>query len=479
MIGVLFAAIEIASGFGSLAAGRAMRCGDPQKTMLSGTVASILFICATPFLGGIFLLAAAGADRARLAAGLVQPMMFSVQAKAVGRYRQGSVVGLRQTANRLSSIVIPPIMGVIADWWGMTESFVVLGVALLLVCVPIARITRRAAQAPAVARGARAGLRFGVDWRGLGDAGRTRSRSGPDYDEDFYAWTQYQAEVLRSMPCDDNRFDREQRRRGDRGFGQERAPCGRKPDRPHTGAFSEAGAFAGGSAALRLDALDRRSAPGPPKEDDRNIAASRRKRIRRALRGCAGSGAARPARKWRRQAAAALPRCLSLYARSGSRPELVSRAAAIRFRSRRRGALMPDGTRPNGPGYDEDFYAWTQYQAEVLRSMPCDDNRFDRENVAEEIEDLGKNERGCGEKPGAPHYRAFLEAGLFPGRRSAARLDEARSSTPAPSLRTGCRRPCGRTLEPLWQDLPARAQAARQRACAIIGEQTQPPAAAG
>jgi hypothetical protein len=76
--------------------------------------------------------------------------MFSVQAKAVGPYRQGSVVGLRQTANRLSSIIIPPVMGVIADLWGMTESFIVLGVALLLICVPIARITRRAAQAPAV-----------------------------------------------------------------------------------------------------------------------------------------------------------------------------------------------------------------------------------------------------------------------------------------------------------------------------------------
>src|SRR3954447_17468293 len=54
---------------------------------------------------------------------------------------------------------------------------------------------------------------------------------------------------------------------------------------------------------------------------------------------------------------------------------------------------MPDGTRPNGPDYDDDFYAWTQYQAEVLRSMPCDDNRFDRDNVAEEIEDLGRSYR--------------------------------------------------------------------------------------
>src|SRR3954470_23926335 len=54
---------------------------------------------------------------------------------------------------------------------------------------------------------------------------------------------------------------------------------------------------------------------------------------------------------------------------------------------------MPDGTRRDGPGYDKDFYAWTQYQAEVLRSMPCDDNRFDRDNVAEEIEDLGRSYR--------------------------------------------------------------------------------------
>src|SRR3954471_9429344 len=54
---------------------------------------------------------------------------------------------------------------------------------------------------------------------------------------------------------------------------------------------------------------------------------------------------------------------------------------------------MPDGPRPTGPDYDEDFYAWTQYQAEVLRSLRTDDNRFDREHLAEEIEDLGKSER--------------------------------------------------------------------------------------
>src|SRR4029077_4266697 len=54
---------------------------------------------------------------------------------------------------------------------------------------------------------------------------------------------------------------------------------------------------------------------------------------------------------------------------------------------------MPDGPRPNGPRYDDDFYAWTQYQAEVLRAMRTRDNRFDRENVAEEIGTVGRNER--------------------------------------------------------------------------------------
>jgi hypothetical protein len=48
---------------------------------------------------------------------------------------------------------------------------------------------------------------------------------------------------------------------------------------------------------------------------------------------------------------------------------------------------------PDGPRYDDDFYAWTQYQAKVLRTLRTRDNRFDRDNVAEEIETVGRNER--------------------------------------------------------------------------------------
>ena len=42
--------------------------------------------------------------------------------------------------------------------------------------------------------------------------------------------------------------------------------------------------------------------------------------------------------------------------------------------------------------YDRDFYAWTQQQAEALRTHFKGDNRLDVAHLAEEVEDLGKSE---------------------------------------------------------------------------------------
>jgi MFS family permease len=142
-IGVLFAASEIASGLGALFAGRAMRLGDPQKTMLSGTVLSILLIAATPLLGGLFgLLLVFQLARGWLE-GVIQPVILSVQARAVGRHQQGAVVGLRQTGQRLSSILIPPVMGGVADRFGTSESFLIYGAFMLPLCGLLALIVRR------------------------------------------------------------------------------------------------------------------------------------------------------------------------------------------------------------------------------------------------------------------------------------------------------------------------------------------------
>jgi hypothetical protein len=42
--------------------------------------------------------------------------------------------------------------------------------------------------------------------------------------------------------------------------------------------------------------------------------------------------------------------------------------------------------------YDDDFYAWTQEQAALLRQVPLVSNRLDVQALAEEIEDLGRSE---------------------------------------------------------------------------------------
>ena len=69
-----------------------------------------------------------------LVQGVSQPVMFSAQSKSVGHHEQGAVVGLRQTLNRLAAIIVPPVMGAIADHWGMTESFLIMGAGLLFLC---------------------------------------------------------------------------------------------------------------------------------------------------------------------------------------------------------------------------------------------------------------------------------------------------------------------------------------------------------
>jgi hypothetical protein len=47
--------------------------------------------------------------------------------------------------------------------------------------------------------------------------------------------------------------------------------------------------------------------------------------------------------------------------------------------------------------YDEDFYAWTQQQAVLLRGLPPAGNELDLEHIAEEIEDLGRSDLRAGQ----------------------------------------------------------------------------------
>ena len=61
----------------------------------------------------------------------------------MGRHQQGAGVGLRQTGQRLTSILVPPLMGTIADRCGVSQSFFILRAFMLLLCAPVALIIRR------------------------------------------------------------------------------------------------------------------------------------------------------------------------------------------------------------------------------------------------------------------------------------------------------------------------------------------------
>lgn len=134
-IGLLLGAVEISGALGNLVSGSTLRRFDPQWTLVASTAIAIAAIMVTPLLGGLFILLLAAQAVRGLFQGMVQPVLFSVQSKAVARNRQGAVVGLRQTMNRLASIIVPPLVGAAADRWGIGDSFMIVGGGLLAVCL--------------------------------------------------------------------------------------------------------------------------------------------------------------------------------------------------------------------------------------------------------------------------------------------------------------------------------------------------------
>jgi MFS family permease len=149
-IGILFAAIEIAAGVGSWFSGRAMRRFDAREVLTWSTIVMIVLITATPLFGsisptlsGIFIILIVAQVARGLIQGVSQPILFSIQAKTVGRRQQGSVVGLRQTMNRLGGVAIPLLIGLASDTFGREQSFYIIGALLLVISVLLGIFARR------------------------------------------------------------------------------------------------------------------------------------------------------------------------------------------------------------------------------------------------------------------------------------------------------------------------------------------------
>ena len=69
--------------------------------------------------------------------------MFGILSRAVSRTEQGTSIGLRTTSNRLSSLVVPAVMGVVAEHVGIRDSFFWVGGTLIVLCLAVALFVRR------------------------------------------------------------------------------------------------------------------------------------------------------------------------------------------------------------------------------------------------------------------------------------------------------------------------------------------------
>jgi hypothetical protein len=126
---------------------------------------------------------------------------------------------------------------------------------------------------------------------------------------------------------------------------------------------------------------------------------------------------------------------------------------------------MPDGPNPKAPDYDDDFYAWTQHQAAVLREMPVTDNRFDRENVAEEIESWGREQRDAVRSQARRIIEHFLKLQYSPAQEPRygwmRSINEARSALDD-KLSGTLRRDIRHRLSSLYEDARYQAELAMQ-----------------
>ncbi|MFM2130510.1 MAG: hypothetical protein RL477_2056 [Pseudomonadota bacterium] len=143
LIGVLIGCAEVPSAFGSLFAGSALRRIPVHWLLVGLTALTIALMAITPLLGGIFLLLAAAQVLRGVGHGLLHPAAFSVISKALPAEAQARGVALRTTGNRLGALILPVVMGFVAEAVGVEASFLIMGACLLAITAWIGLWARR------------------------------------------------------------------------------------------------------------------------------------------------------------------------------------------------------------------------------------------------------------------------------------------------------------------------------------------------
>lgn len=137
LIGALISIANLAAGVGSLFAALLARVFRAYWLLWFVVWSGIVLICITPVLGTFVVFAIVLALRSVLS-GVHQPLVISLMLKTCGGDAHGRAIGLRATANRITSIGAPILMGSVAEIFGIETSFYVMGVVSSLGMVAIA-----------------------------------------------------------------------------------------------------------------------------------------------------------------------------------------------------------------------------------------------------------------------------------------------------------------------------------------------------
>lgn len=141
-IGMLVGVAALVGGPAALLAGPLVKFLRPHWVLLGSIAVAVVFICITPLLDNFMsLLIAAAIFGLGLGVGL--PLLLSSLSEATSEREQGVSVGLRTTANRLASIVIPVLMGLVIELAGIEYGFLVVGIVLLGILGATASIVHR------------------------------------------------------------------------------------------------------------------------------------------------------------------------------------------------------------------------------------------------------------------------------------------------------------------------------------------------
>lgn len=133
VIGGFVTITQMMAAVGTLLAARLTRVVHPVWAFLGLVSISVFLIYSTPIYGDALILLAAVIAVRGCAQGASQPIMYGILSRAVGPDVQATAIGLRSTGNRVAALILPVLMGAIAEVWGLNATFYVTGALLLAI----------------------------------------------------------------------------------------------------------------------------------------------------------------------------------------------------------------------------------------------------------------------------------------------------------------------------------------------------------